>query len=75
MYLTGGYQFWMGGRHATRLAEITSDPARLDDGNFWAVLATFEGEYHFARFKKVVEAPFPKVESWRGLERRWHSSS
>ncbi len=75
MYLTGGYQFWMGGRHATRLAEITSDPARLDDGNFWAVLATFEGEYHFARFKKVVEAPFPKAESWRRLERPWHSSS
>jgi para-aminobenzoate synthetase component 1 len=74
MYLTGGYQFWMGGRHATRLAEVTSDPARLDDGNFWAVLTTFEGDYHFARFKKVVEAPFKSAHSWNRLERPWNSS-
>lgn len=67
------YQFWMGGTHATRLAEVTSDPDRLSDGNFWAVLATFEGEYHFARFKKVKEAPFPST-TWNRLERPWASS-
>ena len=63
----------MHGLHATRLAEVTSDPSRLDDGNFWAVLATFEGEYHFARFKKVVAEPFPH-QSWRRLERPWKSN-
>lgn len=68
-----GYQFWMHGIHATRIAEVTSDPSRLDDGNFWAVLATFEGEYRFARFKKVVEAPFP-VSPWQRLERPWKSN-
>lgn len=74
MFLTGGFQFWMGGRHATRLVEITADPARLDDGNFWAVLTTFEGEYHFARFKKVTESAFPVEDSWKRLDRPWHSS-
>ena len=64
----------MGGLHATRLAEVTSDPSRLSDGNFWAVLSTFEGDYHFARFKKVVESKFPDVEPWRRLERPWKSS-
>lgn len=64
----------MGGLHATRLAEVSSDPARLNDGNFWAVLATFEGKYHFARFKKVSERAFPNVEPWQRLERPWKSS-
>ena len=67
------YQFWMGGIHATRLAEVTDNPDRLSDGNFWAVLATFEGQYHFARFKKVSEAPFPSA-PWNRLERPWTSS-
>ena len=67
------YQFWMGGIHATGLAEVTSNPERLADGNFWAVLATFEGDYRFARFKKVKQAPFPST-SWKRLERPWSSS-
>ncbi len=68
-----GYQFWMHGIHATRIAEVTSDPSRLDDGNFWAVLATFEGDYRFARFKKVTEVPFP-AQPWQRLERPWKSN-
>lgn len=67
------YQFWMGGIHATGLAEVTSNPERLADGNFWAVLATFEDDYRFARFKKVKQAPFPST-SWKRLERPWSSS-
>jgi para-aminobenzoate synthetase component 1 len=74
MFIGRGYRFWMGGLSATRLAEVTTDPFRLDDGNFWAVLTTFEGEYHFARFRKVVEAPFESDEKWRRLERPWKSS-
>lgn len=64
----------MGGLSATRLAEVTTDPSRLGDGNFWAVLTTFEGEFLFARFKKVAEAPFESDEKWRRLERPWKSS-
>jgi para-aminobenzoate synthetase component 1 len=67
------YQFWMGGLHATRLAEVTDNPDRLSDGNFWAILATFEGGYHFARFKKVEESSFP-VTTWNRLERPWSST-
>ncbi len=74
MFIGKGHQFWMGGLHATRLAEVTSDPSRLNDGNFWAVLATFEGKYHFARFKKVTERAFPEVDAWQRLDRPWKSS-
>lgn len=63
----------MHGIHATRIAEVTSDPSRLDDGNFWAVLATFEGDYRFARFKKIAEVPFPS-HPWQRLERPWISN-
>ena len=74
MFIGKGYRFWMDGVEASRLSEITTDPSRLDDGNFWAVLTTFEGEYHFARFKKVVEKPFTADEAWNRLERPWKSS-
>jgi para-aminobenzoate synthetase component 1 len=36
-------------------------------------VATFEGEYRFARFKKVVQAPFPS-HPWQRLERPWKSN-
>jgi para-aminobenzoate synthetase component I len=68
-----GYQFWMGNRLATKMKRFTNDPSELDDGNFWAVLITFEGEYHFAQFKNVEETPFPSSE-WNVLERPWRSS-
>lgn len=74
MFIGKGYRFWMGGIEASRLAEVTSDASRLDDGNFWAVLTTFEGEYHFARFKKVVEKPFGANGQWQRLDRPWKSS-
>jgi para-aminobenzoate synthetase component I len=74
MFIGKGYRFWMGGIEASRLAEVTGDASRLDDGNFWAVLTTFEGEYHFARFKKVVEKPFRAEGHWHRLDRPWKSS-
>jgi para-aminobenzoate synthetase component 1 len=67
------YQFWMGNRHATKMQKYTDDPSCLDDGGFWAVLVTFEGQYHFAKFKKVVDAPFPES-PWSVLERPWRTS-
>ena len=63
----------MDGYLATRLAEVTNDPARLSDGSFWAVLVTFEGEYRFARFKKVERREFPHS-NWQRLQRPWLSN-
>ena len=67
------YQFWMGNRHATKMQDFTDDPAALEDGGFWAVMITFEGKYHFAKFKKVVDAPFVGSD-WKVLERPWRTS-
>ena len=55
------------------MQEFTDDPRALEDGGFWAVMITFEGKYHFAKFKKVVEAPFVGSE-WCVLERPWRTS-
>ena len=67
------YQFWMGGRYATHLDEITSDPRQLEDGNFWVVVITFEGERKFARFKNLESGSF-EAKEWRRLEGTWLSS-
>jgi len=61
------YEFWMGGKHATKLVEISKDPAVLDDGNFWAISTTFEGVFTFARFDKVVDEEFT-APSWTPIE-------
>ena len=65
--------FWMGGRLATGLAEITHDPEALNDGGFWAVSTTFEGGFFAARFEKVVDSDFPS-HAWEKLEGQWLSS-
>ncbi|MFE9705725.1 chorismate-binding protein [Streptomyces sp. NPDC005930] len=57
-----------GGRLATGLLDVTSDPAALDSEGFWAVCADFEGRLTCARFADVrtepVPAPLPGA--WRG---------
>jgi para-aminobenzoate synthetase component 1 len=63
----------MGGVHASNLVEVTSDASRLDDGSFWAVMITFEGEATFARFADVRQQPFPKQE-WQALTGNWGTS-
>ena len=63
----------MGGRLATNLKEISTDPAVLDDGRFWAVVVSFEGAMTFARFENVTESAFPKIE-WNGFSNTWNSS-
>jgi len=68
-----GALFWMGGRLATGLAEITHDPKALDDGGFWAVSTTFEGGFFAARFENVITADFPS-HAWEKLEGQWLSS-
>ncbi|MCG7207863.1 chorismate-binding protein [Streptomyces arenae] len=57
-----------GGRVATGLVDVTSDPAALESTGFWAVCATFEGGLTCARFRDVREEPVPAPVpgAWRG---------
>jgi para-aminobenzoate synthetase component I len=64
--------FWMGGRFATDLVEISHEPSCLDDGDFWAVSTTFEGAFTAAKFATVVEADFPDA-AWSPIKSQWHS--
>jgi len=67
--------FWMGRRYARSLLEVTNDLSRLDDGNFWVVAISFEGEITLARFQSNIEADFPFSGSqWRPIEGDWVSS-
>jgi len=70
----GGGEFWMGGRHATGLQEISDDPNSLTDGNFWAVSTTFEGQYTFARFANVSDQEFVFKDKWEPLKSNWLDS-
>ncbi|MFB7669613.1 chorismate-binding protein [Kitasatospora sp. NPDC056138] len=65
-----------GGRLATGLREVTSDPAALDSGGFWAVAYDFEGRLTCARFEHVSPDPAPPcTDGWLGPQRdTWHSS-
>jgi para-aminobenzoate synthetase component 1 len=67
--------FWMGGRVAYDLLEISHDPACLDSPGFWAVTSTFEGEWSCARFGRVQESTLPIASSaWGALSQPWRSS-
>ena len=65
--------FWMGGRLATDLVELSHDPECLSDGGFWAVSTTFENHFTAAKFATVVNAPFP-TSTWIPLQGSWSSS-
>ena len=64
--------FWMGGRFATDLVEISHNPSCLDDGDFWAVSTTFEGAFTAAKFATVVDADFPDAD-WSPIQSQWRS--
>ena len=67
--------FWMNGVLAYRLLEISNNPASLDDGGFWAISTTFEGEWICAKFAEVVQAPLPPaLNIWEKIESAWHTS-
>ena len=72
-YAKDGAIFWMGGRLATELIELSDDPSCLDDGDFWAVSTTFEGAFTAAKFAHVVHAEFPNA-PWSPITGHWQSS-
>lgn len=63
----------MGGRLATDCVAISHDPADLEDGGFWAVSTSFEGEFTAAKFATVVNADFPSS-TWSQINASWTSS-
>lgn len=63
----------MGGRHATKLLEITNDPEKLSDGGFWAVSANFNGEFVAAKFDEVINNLNFNYK-WKPLASNWSSS-
>ena len=64
--------FWMGGRLASDLVEISHDPSCLEDGSFWAVSTTFEGAFVAAKFATVIDADFPDA-TWQPVTSPWNS--
>jgi para-aminobenzoate synthetase component 1 len=67
--------FWMGGRFAHSLVEVSDDLSRLDDGNFWALTISFEGRVRLARFAQNYAADFPvQAIQWQALATSWKSS-
>jgi len=65
--------FWMGGIHASNLVDVTDDPTKLENGEFWAVSISFEGKAIFAQFSDVEVKEFPH-EEWSELSGSWKSS-
>ncbi|MFI9362174.1 chorismate-binding protein [Kitasatospora sp. NPDC053057] len=65
-----------GGRVATGLRDVTSDPAALESSGYWAVAYDFEGRLTCARFDDVRPAPAPPSGAgWHGPDAdSWHSS-
>jgi para-aminobenzoate synthetase component 1 len=68
-------QFWMGGLLATDLLEISTDPSCLNDGDFWAISTTYEGDFRAAKFKTIAKAEFPLAAEAVRVEGKWESSS
>jgi para-aminobenzoate synthetase component 1 len=44
----------------------------LDDGDFWAVSTTFEGDFTAAKFATVTDADFPDA-TWKPIDSQWQS--
>jgi para-aminobenzoate synthetase component 1 len=66
---------WFDGVLATDLVDTTDDPAALDGPGWWAVVATFDGDFTFARFATVRRLSAPPGGPWVGPDRSsWASS-
>lgn len=74
------FGFYRGGVWARDLVEVSQDPAVLSDGNFWAVIITYEGLCTFARFAHVKENAqqeflrYANNQKWVAPHEDWSSS-
>ncbi len=65
----------MGGRFARSLIEVSDDLSRLDDGNFWAVSISYDGQVRIAKFAQEFAASFPfNSANWNDDLNKWRSS-
>ena len=65
----------MGGRYARSLIEVSDDLSRLEDGNFWALSISYEGQVRLAKFAQEFSAPFPfNSAHWNHGLSKWGSS-
>ncbi|MBU3692000.1 MAG: anthranilate synthase component I family protein [Candidatus Nanopelagicaceae bacterium] len=65
----------MGGKLATGLEEISTDPSSLREPGFWAIVGSFEGQWLLAKFKNVIAAPLPGDGIWSPIaSTAWRSS-
>lgn len=55
------------------LVELSDDPAVLADGNFWAVIGSYEGHWRFARFSTMERGALPPSSPWVAVA-GWQSS-
>ena len=63
------------GRLATGLVATSEDPAVLDQGGWWAVVITFEGEVRLWRFAHHAPALLPTPDAaWPGIPGPWRST-
>jgi len=59
---------------ATRLVEVSTDPAVLDGSGWWAVQLTYENEFVAARFADITFGSHP-AGAWPGIDvSEWKSS-
>jgi para-aminobenzoate synthetase component 1 len=56
----------LGGKVATDLVEVSHDPSALDRPGWWAVVATYEGDFTCARFATVNDAAEIPSGRWIG---------
>ncbi len=65
--------FWMSGRLATGVLEISHNPASLEEDGFWAIQVDYEGRWTLVKFQNVEIEDFPPS-PWDGISTPWNSS-
>ena len=58
---------------ATELIEVTNDPNKLNDGDFWAVTTTFDGKFTAAKFANL-NSSLNFEHKWEPVQSEWASS-
>lgn len=67
--------FWMGGKLATGLLEISDDVTDMRKPGLWAVVGSFENQWILARFANWDFVPLPNASPWSPLAAHDWSSS
>ena len=65
--------FWMNGRLARGVVEISHDPSKLEEDGFWAVQVDFEGRWTLTKFENITYKDFP-TSDWEPVDSTWNSS-